>query len=85
MNHMNQLHLRLRNCIQTILELEPGIKNSDLQIFDSDFLSLREFLSHIDQIQVREEEVSRLEDATAHFLREIGRGVSWAANCNLLQ
>lgn len=82
---MNQLHLRLKNCLETILDLEPGIKNNNLRIFESDFLSLREYLAHIEQIPVVEEDVERFENATARFLREISRGSHWVGNCDLLQ
>lgn len=82
---MNQLHLRLKNCIQTILDLEAGIKKNNLDIFDADFLSLRQYMENMEQIQLKEEEVIRLENATSHFLREIGRKSNWVNNYNLLQ
>lgn len=82
---MNQLHLRLKNCLETILDLEPGIKKNNPRVFDSDFLSLREYLDHIEQIQVGEEDVARFECATERFLKEIGRGAHWLGNCDLLQ
>lgn len=82
---MNQLHLRLKNCLETILDLEPGIKQNNLRIFESDFLSLRQYLDHIEQIPVAEEDVARFESATARFLKEISRGTQWLGNCDLLQ
>lgn len=82
---MNQLHLRLKNCLQTILDLESGIKKNNLDVFEADFISLKQYMEKIEQIQVKEEEVTRLENITSSFLREIGRKAHWVKNCNLLQ
>lgn len=82
---MSQLQIRLKNCIQTILDLEVGIKQNRLEIFDADFVRLKDFLKNIDQIQLVEEDVSRLENVTSHFLTEIGRKANWTGNYKILQ
>lgn len=70
---MSTLQLRLKNCIQTILELEPQI-GTDVpeRYFADEFLALRHFLDSIEQMQLGEADVERLENATATFLEELG-------------
>lgn len=82
---MDQLRLRLENCLQTILDLEPGIRKNRLAVFESDFLYLKSFLERIDRIKLLEEDVSRLENVTSCFLKEIGRKSSWISNCKMWQ
>ena len=66
------LHLRLKNCLQTILELEDDIQE-ELQrsAFSEEFTKIRTFLERVEQMQLMEEEVSRMEKATATFLSEL--------------
>ena len=67
---MSTLQLRLKNCIQTILELEPQI-GADLS--DRYFVEeLRRFLDSVEQMRLGEDDVERLESATATFLEELG-------------
>ena len=67
------LQLRLKNCIQTILELEPQI-GADLsdRYFVEEFMALRRFLDSVEQMRLGEDDVERLESATATFLEELG-------------
>lgn len=66
------LHIRLKNCLQTILELEP-----DMDVFweragfREDMEMLRTYLSRAEEMELAEEDVLRLERATAHFLDEL--------------
>ena len=70
---MSTLQLRLKNCIQTILELEPQI-GADLsdRYFVEEFMALRRFLDSVEQMRLGEDDVERLESATATFLEELG-------------
>ena len=70
---MSTLQLRLKNCIQTILELEPQI-GADLsdRYFVEEFMALRRFLDSVEQMRLGEDDVERLESATATFLESWG-------------
>ena len=69
---MSTLQLRLKNCIQTILELEPDMKTGVWgRYFDAELSSLKDYLAQVDQMPLAEEDVQRLEKATATFLAEL--------------
>ncbi|MBB5143883.1 hypothetical protein [Desulfovibrio intestinalis] len=69
---MSKLQVRLKNCIQTILELEPDMKAGVWgRYFDMELSSLKDYLSQVDQMDLAEEDVKRLENATATFLSEL--------------
>ena len=55
---MSTLQLRLKNCIQTILELEPQI-GADLsdRYFVEEFMALRRFLDSVEQMRFGEDDV----------------------------
>lgn len=80
---MSLLNLRLKNCIQTILELEPGLKEHRADIFESDFTLLRNYLKGVDKFNLVEEDVARLENVTSTFLEELGD--NWTQTNRLLQ
>lgn len=82
---MSLLQLRLKNCIQTILDLEPGLRQRRADIFDSDFIRLKNYLECVEKLNLAEEDVRRLEDVTSVFLTELGRGANWSSTCGLLQ
>ena len=66
------LAARIANCLHTILELEPDLEQ--LQFGDyllRDFTILKMFLSHIEEIDIQEQDVARIEAATESFLREL--------------
>ncbi|MDD2966718.1 MAG: hypothetical protein PHN64_04400 [Desulfovibrionaceae bacterium] len=66
------LHIRLKNCLQTILELEPDIQEElRRSAFAQEFTKIRYFLDKVESIDLKEEEVARLEKATATFLAEL--------------
>lgn len=69
---MSILQLRLKNCLQTILELEPGIGAEDMEFFSGDFTTIKAWLERIDQMELAEEEVLRLESATLRVISELG-------------
>ncbi len=64
--------LRISNCLRTILELEPEIARLDCaQSMTEEFRYLRRFLEKIDSIALYEEDMERVEVATAKFLEEL--------------
>ncbi|MDR1776872.1 MAG: hypothetical protein LBR31_03460 [Desulfovibrio sp.] len=66
------LHMRLKNCIQTILELEPELSEQLWAPFLNNEISvLKTYLQQADDMVLNEEDVSRLEKATANFLSEL--------------
>ena len=72
MNNAPQLHLRLRSCLQTILELEQDLKV--LQVAEpllAEFSVLKDIYARLESLNVQEDDVKRIEDATAHFLNEL--------------
>lgn len=70
---MSILQIRLKNCIQTILDLEPEIQKNGEDSFDDDFSSLKAYLEHVDNMELAEDDVQRLETVTSQFLAELGR------------
>lgn len=71
---MSILQLRLKNCIQTILDLEPDMRSGTWgRCFGEELSTLREYLERIDRMDLAEDDVCRLESATAAFLAELSR------------
>jgi hypothetical protein len=67
-----QLYSRLRNCLQTILELEPELERLQLPgTFRSELEVLKQHLDRIRHFEFYEEDLRRLEAATAKFLEEL--------------
>ncbi|MDR2851005.1 MAG: hypothetical protein LBV65_03085 [Desulfovibrio sp.] len=69
---MSTLQIRLKNCIQTILEFETEL-NSGIwrRHFNEEFSILKDYLQRIDLIELVEDDVRRLEAATDSFLSEL--------------
>lgn len=68
---MSILQIRLKNCLQTILELEPVMRSSCRDVLAEDLKTLGNYLGKVDHMQLGEEEVARLERLTDRFLREL--------------
>jgi len=63
---------RIVNCLQTILELEPLLRNIDSgRMLLPEFKVLKSFLNEMDGIELDEEDVARIEVATERFLQEL--------------
>jgi hypothetical protein len=63
---------RISNCLETILELEPELEKIELgKSLLEEFGVLKEFLERIDTVQLNEDDVERVEQATANFLDEL--------------
>lgn len=68
----HDLMLRVSNCLETILELESELKRIDMgKTLIDEFDVLKDFLSRMSNIEVCEEDVERIEAATANFLEEL--------------
>ena len=71
---MSTLQLRLKNCLQTILELEPDLRSGRWgRCFDAELRTLRQYLRQVDQMDLAEDDVRRLETATTTLLAELRR------------
>ena len=63
---------RLKNCLLTILELEPELERLQLpDEFRNELLLLKQHFEKIEHIEFYEEDLQRLELATAKFLEEL--------------
>lgn len=73
------LHNRLRNCLQTILELEPQIERLDMgHALTEEFGQLKAFIEKLEDVRLDEDDVERIERATEHFLAEVEAPLSQA-------
>ena len=72
MSNAPRLYLRLRSCLQTILELEPELETlRPAETLLSEFSVLKDIYNRLETLMIQEEDVQRIEDATAHFLKEL--------------
>ncbi len=68
----NILHARLKNCLQTIVELEPALSRLTIHSeLIGEFKHLKSIISKIPQLEISLEEVDRIETATCMFLKEM--------------
>ncbi len=67
-NHL----VRITNCLQTILDLEPQLEKLEHgnSLLD-EFIVLKSFLEKIDKVDLTESDVERIETATVNFLKEL--------------
>ncbi len=64
--------MRISNCLQTILELEPELRKLEMgRALLDEFEVLKAFLAKIDKVEISESEVQRIEAATSNFLEEL--------------
>lgn len=69
---MTELHIRLKHCIQTILDLEPMLHAVSIdKPFEMELSSLRSCLDRVEMMSLVEDDVERFEAATANFLAEL--------------
>ena len=84
-SRVSDLQARVLNCLQTILELEAELKQLTLsQSILKDFEELKELVARIDDMALKEEEVLRIERATAQFLEELKEPLSLVADTKFL-
>lgn len=64
--------VRITNCLQTILDLESQLEQLENghSLLD-EFAVLKSFLEKIDEVELSESDVERIETATSNFLREL--------------
>ena len=68
----NILQARLKNCLLTIMELEPVLSRLNIHSeLLSEFRQLRKIISRVSLLDLSTEEVSRIENATSLFLNEL--------------
>lgn len=66
------LQLRLKNCLQTILELEPALEQLEMgHVLLKDYATLRSFIEKLEDVSLQEDDVLRIELATSNFLDEL--------------
>lgn len=69
---------RITNCLQTILDLEPALEQMDLgDSLLKEFVLLKAFLKNIENVDLNEDDVERIERATATFLDELKGPMSY--------
>ena len=67
-----RLHDRLRSCLQAILELEADLEQTHMaEPLLAEFSTLKSIYGKIETLFVQENDVHRIENATAHFLNEL--------------
>lgn len=74
MDDTDRQHLRMRltNCLQTILDLEPELDKLELsEMLRQEYTVLRSFMDTVDQVELHERDVRRIEEATESFLQEL--------------
>lgn len=87
---INPLNSRLRNCLVTILELEEALESTHLgPALQDEFSLLKNVVQRLEDVEVREQDVCRIEAATGRFLAElkdtVGRAVVRNVPPRLLQ
>ncbi|NJB66900.1 hypothetical protein GGQ74_000540 [Desulfobaculum xiamenense] len=74
------LQTRLMNCLETIIELEQDLERLELgHVLLDEFSQLKAFMKRIDQVNVDEDDVRRIERATSNFLEELKAPMGIAA------
>lgn len=73
MNKAYTSHMaRISNCLETILELEPELEKIEFgKSLLEEFGVLKDFLQRIETVALNEDDVERVETATANFLDEL--------------
>ncbi len=73
------MYLRLQNCLQTILDLETDANGAYLQkYFGEEFGLLKDYLKQVETLEMEEEDISRLEQATATLLLELQNSTAFS-------
>lgn len=68
----NILQARLKNCLLTIVELEPALSRLSIHSeLINEFKHLKSIISKVSQLELSLEEVNRIENATSLFLKEL--------------
>lgn len=71
------LQVRLLNCLQTIIEMEEKLSAVEGGVnLASEFQVLQSVMDRIDELEILEEDVQRVEAATGNFLKELAGPLS---------
>lgn len=66
---MGKLQIRLKSCLQTIIDLQPAIQKGYGEEFAEDFSRLQIWLGRVESMELGEEDVQRLEELTCELLK----------------
>lgn len=72
MDNAPRLHLRLRSCLQAIIDFEPVLQS--IHAAESllvELSVLKDIYGRLETLLIQEEDVSRIEEATASFFKEL--------------
>jgi hypothetical protein len=65
-------HLRLKNCLQTILEIHEFMDNQAIQLdIVQQLKNLKELISHFQPELLSEKDLRKIEASTNHLLQEL--------------
>ena len=71
-NDVPRLHLRLRSCLQAIIDLETELKTiRSAEPLLSELAVLKDIYNRLETLFIQEEDVERIEEATANFFEEL--------------
>jgi hypothetical protein len=69
---IQQRHLRLKNCLQTILEIHEFMDSQAIQLdIVQQLKNLKELISHFQPELLSEKDLKKIEDSTNHLLQEL--------------
>jgi len=67
-------HLRLQNCLQTILEVHDFMGGQAIQLdIIQQLENLKELISHFQPELLNEKDLEKIENSTNHMLRELAK------------
>ncbi len=67
-----RLHDRLRNCLQTILDLEQSLEQMAMsKPILAEFDKLKDIYRRLESLLIQEDDVRRIEEVTSSFLHEL--------------
>lgn len=82
---MMLLTCRLRNCLLTILELEEMLERTHLgPALQKEFSVLKQVMQRLENVEVEETDVCRIEAATSRFLAELKETLEGVCTANLV-
>lgn len=71
---IQQRHLRLKNCLQTILEIHEFMDSRAIQLdIVQQLENLKELISHFQPELLSEKDLKKIEDSTNHLLKELSK------------
>jgi len=71
---IQQRHLRLQNCLQTILEVHEFMGGQAIHLdIVQQLENLKELISHFQPDLLSEKDLGKIEDSTNHLLKELAK------------